>query len=458
MADSLALERLRLEIEQLRVETGASRWSPWLNTGTLLAALAAAAISLFTALRAQRVQVESLQSQLEQGRQDRISRLLEQLGHPEAAVRAGVAQALGRFPEAAQFVATALEFEADPTVQAAIRSSLQEGPPEGLAALIGVTRRLGERQRRLVFKLRASGLKATAIAEFLQLPLQVVLEWLGTRPVPDTEIGADDIDPAWTEERDELSTTLTRIVQIASTVIAYRAERNGPCSVTGAHLPGADFTAALLGASCFDGCALWGSNFDFAEARGSSFSGAYLTGASLRRAALHDTNWTMSRIDGASFRRSRLARADFTDAEGKEPRFDGAKIAGAIFERCKFEEARFQGAMGNAPSFSEATLFRAHFTSAVLPGALMAGTDLRGARLGKAQLRRADFSRCQLGGNVIGGADLRESSFNGATIRAIRGSDSAKLEGVTADGAEFQSGAEQFRDVLLGGGPTPPRP
>lgn len=125
--EDLERQKLRLEIEKLRREAETMLLSPVLQAGTLLVAFITVAISVWTAARSHARHVRTLEVQVEQNHQARMSELLRELGSRQPAVRAAAVQALSRYPEGTSFLVHLLEVEENATVLEAIEISLLRG-------------------------------------------------------------------------------------------------------------------------------------------------------------------------------------------------------------------------------------------------------------------------------------------------------------------------------------------
>src|SRR5688572_25936306 len=78
--DVVELEKTKLKVEIENLESNKKDYANFIQIGTLLAAVLAALVSMWSAYKSQTLQVKTLESQIEQQQKDRTSQLLKELG------------------------------------------------------------------------------------------------------------------------------------------------------------------------------------------------------------------------------------------------------------------------------------------------------------------------------------------------------------------------------------------
>ncbi len=173
-----------------------------------------------------------------------------------------------------------------------------------------------------------------------------------------------------------------------------------------------EYRSADLAGVDFSGKDLSGFDLSFADLTGAHFEGADLTGANLHQAC----------ISGAEFLMAKLNDANLSNCKAENAGFAHADLSGANL---------FSAALSGS-CFTNAQLLGADFRAADLSGARLTGSNFEGANLTKASLRDADLSS-----SLVGKAHFEEADLRGASVKRMKGYQSASWLGTDIMNVDF---------------------
>ena len=188
--------------------------------------------------------------------------------------------------------------------------------------------------------------------------------------------------------------------------------------VAGDIVPGADLS----------GRDLTGMDLEHADLSGADLTGARLVGCNLRGALLEDAI-----IEGAQFLGADLTAANLSGARAARANFGQAQLADAVLFNADLTGA----------TLSHADLAKADMRVVQLEGARLLNVNLAGADLSRANLRRADLTGASVAGAVVRNTDLHE-----ATVRGLRGYDTADWIGSGILGVDFAGAYMARREIM----------
>tara|TARA_R110002096_G_scaffold408075_3_gene607064 strand:+ start:41515 stop:42528 length:1014 start_codon:yes stop_codon:yes gene_type:complete len=172
------------------------------------------------------------------------------------------------------------------------------------------------------------------------------------------------------------------------------------------------YSSADLAGMDFSGKDMSGFDLSFADLTGANFEGTDLTGANLHQAC----------ISGAEFLMAKLNDADLSDCTGINAGFAHADLSGA-----NLFSADLSGS-----SFASARLLGTDLRAAQLSTARFTDSDFTGANLTKTILRDADLS-----GSFVGRAHFEEADLRGASVKKMKGYQSASWIGTDIMNVDF---------------------
>ncbi|HGF3782196.1 TPA: pentapeptide repeat-containing protein [Vibrio parahaemolyticus] len=455
--------KLQLEIQKLKREIDSPRIEPWLQFGTLIIALIAAAISFWSAWKSQKSQALTLKHQREHQRNERISGLLNELGSNNNGVRVAAIQALSDYTDTHRFLVNLLKYEHDPHIIDAVIAALQLNPTHSLNILVGSIELLQERMLLLACQLVSSNMQKREVAKCLGIDNATLTRWLessrGKRAVEDfatTLSYRDSLMRQSNEEQviierqhaieqwDKLSISYKNTLGAIEAVIQSACQANQKHQLKGAYLKGIILDGLDLEGWSFKQCDLRYASFRNTNCDMCDFSYAVLDNASFVSAHLRNTNFKDTKCKSTSFVRAHIARANFSNCKAYNASFVAAKGKNASFSGASLVEAKFNGFIGVGVDFKDAILKKADFTNALMNESIFQKVDLRGANLSDLSARRSFFLETKLAGAIIKKADFSGSNFERVFFNEVGEYNGAKFACVAYDGLEFGDIQEGF--------------
>ncbi|MEZ8108912.1 pentapeptide repeat-containing protein [Vibrio splendidus] len=455
--------KLQLEIQKLKREIDSPRIEPWLQFGTFIIALSAAAISFWSAWKSQNSQAQTLKHQLEHQRSERIAVLLNELGSNNNGVRVAAIQALSDYPDTHRFLVNLLKYEHDPHIIDAVIAALQLNPSRSLDILIGSVELLQVRMLLLACQLVSNNMPKQEVAKCLGIDNTTLTRWLdssrGKRAVEDfvtTLTYRDSLMRKSNEEQiiierqrvieqwDKLSVSYKNTLGAIEAVIQSACQANQKHQLKGAYLKGIILDGLNLEGWSFHQCDLRFASFRKTNCNECDFSDAVLDSASFVSARLRNTNFTNAKCKSTSFVRASMARANFSGCKAYNASFVATKGKKASFFGASLVEAKFNGFIGVGVNFKDATLKRADLTNAIMNESIFQNADLRGADLSDLSARRAFIFDTKLAGAIIKKADFSKANFERVCFKNVGEYNGAKFSGVTYNDLEFGDTPEKF--------------
>ena len=261
--DSLELEKLQLENQKIKQDIELQEKNSFGENGTLLAAIIAAIVSLWSAWSSRKSQIESLRSQIEQYQKERISALLRDLGNEKVAVRLGAVQALSHITDdntnaILSYMVNLLKVDSDPRIRESISTALINMPNQSLPHLLDASITINERRIRLAidFVLSRKGESIKNVAEIFSTKSKLIEKWMKSPQVHQRkellrlelmsninegktkeEIYMCKIDNI-IKEYHLLCLESDIIVEVAGKIIQKLSIENGKFNLKGAYFPG----------------------------------------------------------------------------------------------------------------------------------------------------------------------------------------------------------------------------
>jgi uncharacterized protein YjbI with pentapeptide repeats len=184
----------------------------------------------------------------------------------------------------------------------------------------------------------------------------------------------------------------------------------------GMNLSRADFSYALLEATCFQNANLIESNFNDSDLTDANFIEAYLRKAKFQG----------SQCSNACFTGADMQSAIFRDATLIDVEFDEANISNTDFSSADLRNGKFRNA-----NLRNSKLIGVDLSDAILSGAILCGADLHQSHLSDANLQNANLTGANLNGASLVGANLRASHLTDANLQK------ANLTGANLNGASL---------------------
>lgn len=464
---SPATDKETLELEKLREEIQNERVNLILQSGTLLAAFAATAISFWSAWKSSRSQIESLQEQARQHEKAHISQLLGELGSPQAAVRLSAIQSLGEYESSTAYLVGLLQVEEDNKVSAAVITVLKRRPEVAMPLLVQASRELFTQQQRWVVELHCLGCDNEMLSQTFEMPRQQINELITAnlarrvRQASELKIralgAAQETPPAHIQaaERERIFSAWAqavlarnRVVDAIEKVAGHAARAELVCSLRRAVLPGIVLDGLQMSGWDFSGAELTDASFKDAVLDGADFSEVQAARADFRGASLGDTRFEGAQLDDVKFNTAKISGASFKQASGKKVRFFGAVIKVSFFTECHFDQAQFTRAVLLKSSFNQSQFNGAKLTHCVINDCDFGGANLLGADFSASIAHRSAFNQANFAGNVFNGCDFLGSTFISAQIKAVSACEDICLIETNWEGAQFGAGSEALTAEL----------
>ena len=446
----LELEKLALEVSQLRQEQQLFGWSRTLSiAGSFLASIAI----LWTIGQG----YQTLRSQTVNQKQSRIAEILSSLSSENEMSRIGAARSLSRYPnETIDEILSALRFEKSNIVREALEDTLEKISDEYFfrllaantktleerASLLGCLSALQTSQVYSIALLRLSAHSAESLRQnrdyrfrydhglqsqsYEQKLLQLLGEpfyknndriLLACQQSTNLAISTSKVIARLLRSGHKLGTKPLNLDLTASNL--YRVDLHNACLpnslFTRSIMRHIDLSSSQLSYSDFSDCNLYEADLNHAD-----LSHCSLVSANLLDVAAERASFQYSDITETGFSRSNLNYADFRYCTGKDAKIKGINAIQVNFEDCHLEAAHFDGSALTKSSLLNARLFRATWKDSNI-----IDSNLEGIKLNGANLTGTKFLGSNLLNADLSGADIRKADFRGA-----KNMTTVKLQGV----------------------------
>jgi uncharacterized protein YjbI with pentapeptide repeats len=501
--DKLADKKTEIEIKKLESELSWSNITPWIQFGTLLAALIATGVSLWSASNSRKSQIDSMNNQIEKNRKDNISGLLKELSDTNISKRLATIQALSEYEEAVPYILKILLTDDNNNVTDEAISALKKMPYVSFPALIEESTNLREKHFRLAGEyltlleeersIKKSSIKEKElkenVVEIFDLYHEAFTDWLEEHSYTRIKLALlkrlqvikrskkcsyeDSIKIEQERVLNEWDNTI--FYQIHSLVDA--AKQVIPClqrtevkksalkekillslkrkptkiytyDAKFAYLPDIVLDEMDLSNWNFEGAELKGASFARAICKGSCFKNTYLSSASFRSAKLQDKDFSNANIKQADFEKAAINRANFQSCEGLKTSFAGAKLKNTCLKNAALIECKFAGAVAVQAIFNGAKLFRSNFVEAVLNDADFSNAILTGARLNAVKADRTLFNGASLISTELNNGVFINAIFNGTRFEYITEFKEANFKDIKINNPVFGKETTEFQKYL----------
>lgn len=464
---AMAEEKMKYEIEKLRQEIRTINLSPWLQTGTLIAALIAAVVSFWSAWRSQSNQLVALQTQIQHQQKDRMSDLLKELGSNQAAVKIAAIQALSEYESAFPFLVNMLSVDTERRVCSAVVTSLQSKPLISLPLLVDASKTLYNHQIYLAGELISLGLPKKEVVSALSIDNEILTIWIDQgrcRRIQETinaklavlrDQSPTDTDQFSTAEKKrvlddwaEIRTSLEVLLNAVERVIESAIKLSIPFSLKGAYLPGIILDELDLSDWDFEDADLRCASFRKSVCRGTNFSGSLASGADFREAALDDSRFDHSSIKTANFSKAFLLRTSFQYCKGYKAKFAKGKLDSTDFAHSNLAEASFERCTGRKVSFKQSVLYHVDLTASEFIETDFSGTNLTGTIFHLAETKKSSFAGAGFIATKLTRAHFHEADFSGCKFVAIDEYSGSTFSGTAWQNAIYNKQTDKFLDYL----------
>ena len=428
--NDLELEKKRIEIEKLKNEIRTNDLSPWLQSGTLVAALLAAAISIWSALRAQKQQNMTLKAQINQQQKDRISELLKELGSDQIPVKVAALHALSEYETALPFIVNILKIESDSGVISVAITALTKNVDRSLPLLLEQTNVIHQNQLDVALKLISLGLDRKKIANELNIDNAELLEWyeknrgrriiqlietrINTLTKLNNESNVKTIESEkskllseWLQINRGLHNIISGIEALIRISVKYGTKQN----LNGAYLnslmadnldfSGWSFTNSILSNASFVGSICENTDFSGVTAINASFQKSKINHSRFCDANLKHCDFRSIEAKNSSFTNARLFSINFSNANLRQSDFTNARIADIFFRNCHLDKSNCVGT-----TFYNTDMIACDASDSILSEAKISNTKFHTSK----------FFRCDFSSSVFKKVDNIKCSFDSSNF------------------------------------------
>ena len=433
------------EIEKIDHELNAKNYAPWLQAGTLIAALIAAAISLITALKSQRIQSSTLNNQIIQHQKDKISDLLKELGSSDIAVKTAAIQALSEYESAFNFLIFMLKLENDHTIISVIAKALRKNVEFSIPLLIEETKLIHQEQFQLANNLVALKIDRKEVSLKLGLDNKEFQDWISTKSTSRIEnlssfdFGANVNTPI---DRDaeliKLNSRWRTLINGYNNVIIVIEELFGIASaeklvlkIENAYLNGLTLNGVDLKNWTFTNCIIDNSKIFNCSLENAAFSGINSKNTFIRGCEVENLKISDSSFKNGEFRNSKGKNLEFLNSKFYDMNFSGSNIRESKYTDCNWSVSDLQGSMFNdsgffntkfyscnfsACFFQDASYDKVQITNSDFKTAKMINSKFLNSGLIKLQINRSSFEGSEFSFTRLHYVELINSNLSGVKI------------------------------------------
>jgi uncharacterized protein YjbI with pentapeptide repeats len=431
--DSLAVEdlekeKLKLEIQKLSQETDKKDFNLIFQFGTLVAALAAAVISIWTASRSQKFQIESLKSQVNQQQKDRISQLLKELGSEHISVKISSVQALSEYESTFGYLINLLKIESDERLISTIRRALKSNIEKSLPILLEETQNVFKSQLRIATSLIAYNNDRKEVAKNLGINNGLLLEWIssreGKRLFSHLTKELSFIENQERNKKCKIETknlyikwhktqfNLTQITDTLEELIVESSLKNQKVHIKNAYLVGITMTGLDLSGWTFKNCNIIDSEFEKCDLRNTKFENIKANNSIIKNCSLQDSIFSDFELKNGNFFGSKGKNVTMTNSYFYNCDFSGANLKSSKYQDCQFKVINLQGSIFSKSVFNGCMFYSCDFVACFFQEAQFVNGKIFQSKFQTAKLIETIFQGTKMFSTNIEKSSFEESNFS----------------------------------------------
>lgn len=453
----LKREKLKQEIDKLSQENVKKDYNILLQTGTLMAALLAAIISIWTGMRSQRFQIKSLQSQIKQHQKDRVSQLLKELGSEHFSVKIASIQALSEYESTHRYLINLLKIETDARLISAIKKELKSKIDNSLPILVEETHEVFKTQLRIATSLIAYDNNRKEIAKSLGIDNGLLHEYIYSREGKrllhhlKTELSFVEINERVQicksetiklfKEWNKSHLNLTQITDAMEELLVEYSIQKRKLIIENAFLFGISFSNLDLSGWSFKNCKIYDSEFKNCDLTNSKFMKIKSNNTSLKNCSLQNSSFVDFELKNSDLQQTKgknitfsnvilyncnlsaakLSSSNFKDCELNVINLQASIFSKSIFNNCKFYSCDFIACFFQNAKFIGCRILKSKFKKAKMIETIFQDSKMYSASIEKSSFKDADFSFIDWGRiNITNNSIFTNSTFTSCNLRDVK--------------------------------------
>lgn len=426
--DSLENKKLNLEVEKLKKEINTIGYTPWIQSGTLIAALIAAGISLFTAIRSQKIQSKSLDNQVQQQERERISNLLKEIGSEQVPVKIAAIQALSEYEISFPFIINSLRTETDQGVISLISKVLKRNTKLCIPILIEETFVLHQEKMNIACDLLALNVDRKDICMKLDLVNEQLQEWFKTK-YNQRNLSKNNFAFVSTQENSvesnkliELEESWKKIIKAYNNLATVLEELFRLASLNGEKFKiknGYFYNIKLdelnLENWAFEDCNLINTSFINCNLKNVHFESTIGRRLIIKDCNVNNVHIINSTVKASEFRNSKGKRLRFKNAIFYNVDFSGSNIRYSNYNNCQFTECNLEASMWAKSIFEKMDYYSCSFKASFFQE-----STYKNISIVNSQIKTAKFIMSNFSDSRFISTNIERSNFNDSTFTKIK--------------------------------------
>lgn len=417
-----------LEVQKLKQEIKTIGYTPWLQSGTLIAALIAAGISLFTAIRSQRIQSKSLNNQVHQQERERISNLLKELGSEHIPVKIAAIQALSEYETSFPLIINSLRNETNQGVISLISKVLKKNTKLCIPILTEEISVLQQEKMNIASALLMLNIDRKEVCSKLDLVNEQLQEWFKTKynqrnlsknnfdfVSPNIEVIEEsrfnELEESWKKiirAYNNLATVLEELFKLASLNNEKYLIRNG-------FFNNFRFVDLNLEDWEFENCNFINTSFINCNLKNVHFKSIIGQSIVIKDSNVNSFHIINSKIKVSSFINSKGKNLRFKDSIFYNVDFSGSNIRYSSYSYCKIAECNLEASMWAKSTFDKIDFFSCNFEASYFQESVYKQVSIVKSKIKTTKFTKSNF--CDSRFFVV---DVERSNFKDSIFTSVK--------------------------------------
>lgn len=431
--DSLSkseLEKKKLILEIEKASNEKTDYTYFFQFGTLIAALIAAGISIWSASRSHYIQIESLNSQISQQQKDRISQLLKELGSDQLSVKIASVQALSEYESTHIFLVNLLKIEKDEMLISTVKKVLRKKRLSSLPLLIEETQNIFNSQLSIATSLIAYGNNRKDIASTLGINNGLLSEWISSREgkrlfdhltkelsfisEPEKEAKCTAETELLIAKWNKTNFSQTQVIDALEELLIESSNKKHTTKIENAYLKGLSLSNLDISGWSFLNCTLIDSEFENCNLTETKFENIVSDNTLFKKCKLQDSVFKDFELKNGDFRNSKGKKITFNNAHFYNCDFSGANLRSSLYENCEFNIVNLQASMFSKSTFAECKFYSCDFTAC-----FFAETKFIKGKIMNCDFQTAKMIKSIFQDSKLYSANIERSSFEEANFSFV---------------------------------------
>jgi len=426
--NNLQTKKISLEIEKLKKETKTISLTPWLQSGTLIAALIAAAISLFTATRSQRIQAKSLDNQVQQQERERMSNLLKELGSEQVPVKTAAIQALSEYESSYPFIINSLRTETDQGVISLISKVLKKNTKLCIPILIEETCVLHQEKMNIASALITLKIDRKNICSKLDLVNEQLQEWFKTKynqrniSINNFDFDSTQLNIAEEENLTELennwkkiNSSYNNLATVLEELFTLASRKNEVHLIKNGFFYNIKFNNLNLENWKFENCNFINTSFTSCNLRNIQFSFIIGRNFGIKDCNVNNISLFNSTIKKSYFKNSKGKKLKFENGIFYEVDFSGSNIRYSNYINCQLTQCNLEGSMWAKSIFEKMDFYSCNFKASFFQESIYEKISIV-----KSQIKTAKFINSTFSDSKFLSMQVERTNFNDSSFTNIK--------------------------------------